>query len=239
MESVVKRIHRATFAVFCMTLALSSCTRSPEPLTAEDIVARCAEAMGGERGIEALRTLRFQLGSPNQAEPTLWEIERPNLVRKERMGNMTLVFDGNKAAFVVAPPNEDGTPGEPHLVDEADWHHFEMDIALYVPAFFDYPATYVDTTTVGGSLAQLLRVDLPMGGVVIYAVDAESFLPTKVSLPDWEYEVYLGDYAPVEGFTYFHKVWSNPDGADETVLENLKLNANIDRSRFEIPDSIR
>ena len=219
-------------------VAVASCGGTAESMTAEDIVARCAEAMGGDLGIQNLRTLRFELSSPER-EPTLWEIERPNLVRKERTGEMALVFDGSRVAYVVAPPNEDGSPAEPHLVDEAHWHHFEMDIALYVPAFFEYPATYVDTATVRGSPAHLLRVDLPMGGVVVYAVDAERFLPTRISLPDWGYDVYLGDYGAVEGFMYFHKVWSNPDGTDETVLESLELNPNLDAGRFEIPASIR
>lgn len=220
-------------------VTLSSCSDAAEQLTAEDIVARCAEAMGGEHGIETLRTLRFQLSAPNRPEPTMWEIERPNWVRKERIGDMVLVFDGSRAAFLQAPANEDGTPGVPNVVDQEHWHHFEMDIALYVPAFFEYAATYVDTTSVRGSAAHLLHVTLPMGGVVEYAIDAESFLPTKISLPDWGYDVFLDDYRDIAGYKYFHKVRSSADEDDTTSLENLVINVNLGQSRFAIPDSLR
>jgi hypothetical protein len=208
-------------------------------MTVAEIVAGSADAMGGEHNIDALRTLRFRLSSPNGLEPMLWEIVRPNLVRKERPGKLVLVFDGYRAAFLQAPPDDDGTPGEPHVIDREDWHHFEMDIALHVPAYFEYPATYEDTSTVRGSLAHLLRVQLPMGGVVVYAVDAESLLPTKIVLPAWEYERYVGDYRKVDGFTYFHKYWSGEDEADTTLIEELGLNTNIDHTRFTIPASIR
>jgi hypothetical protein len=238
-EKVVKKSHWKTLVVVFAAATLSSCARSAEPLTAEDIVARCAEAMGGEGGIQTLRTLSFRLSSPNRPQQLLWEIARPNFVRKERAGDLILVFDGNRAAFLQAPPNEDGTPGEPHVVDQADWHHFEMDIALYVPAFFDYPAAYVDTTSVNGSSAYLLQVDLPMGGVAAYAVDAESFLPTKVALPDWDYEIFPGDYREVGGFLYFHEYRTGADPENVTVLEDLEVNVELPADRFAIPSSLK
>lgn len=231
--------HRGiTLFVALAAVAGSSCSREPESLTAEDVVTRCAAAMGGDAGIETLRTLSFQIRSADNPQPMAWEIERPNMVRKQREGVLVLVFDGERAAFVEAPPDDDGTPGEPRVVNEEDWHHFEMDIALYVPAFFDYPATYVDTITVRGAISHLLQVDLPMGGVVQYAVDAASFLPSRVILPAWEYDRHLGDYREVGGLLYFHRYWSGDDEAGATEIEELQVNVNFEQGRFEIPEEL-
>jgi hypothetical protein len=239
VESILKKSLWIPLVATITAASVSACDRSGQPPTAEEIVANCAEAMGGEQGIQALKTLRFQLGSANQPQRWLWEIARPNFVRKERAGDLVLVFDGNKAAFLQAPPNDDGSPSEPHVVPEEEWHDFEMDIALYVPAFFDYPATYVDTISVNGAAAHLLQVNLPLGGVAAYAVDAESFLPLKVALPAWDYEIYLDDYREVGGYLYFHEYWTAADPENVTVLENLEVNVELPADRFTIPASLR
>jgi len=234
----VKRHYWTTSMVVVAVVTHSACERTAEPMTAEQIVASCAEAMGGEHGIESLRTLSFANRMATRPGSMLWEIDRPNLIRKEQPERLILAFDGHRAAFLQSPPNDDGTPAPPRMIVEEDWHHFEMDIALYVPAFFDYPVTSVDTTTVDGSPAHLLRVDLPMGGVAVYAVDAASFLPTKVILPDWDLERFLGGYRNVDGFTYFTRYWTGAGEADAVEMENLELNVALDASRFAIPESL-
>jgi hypothetical protein len=192
--------------------------------------------MGGSGHLETLKTLKFEYRSPGRDEFLKWEIIRPNLVRKEREGELVLLFDGQRAGFLEGPVQEDGTLEGPHLVPEEDWHHFEMDIALYIPAFFDHPAVHAGRTTVDGDPAHLLRVALPMGGIAVYAIDAESFLPIRVDLPDWDLQQRLGDFREVGGILYPHRFWSASDPSQVTVLENLEVNGELDRSRFVFPD---
>lgn len=209
----------------------------PNP-TAREIVVKCAEAMGGPSGFSAVKSLRFLLKPGDPARNIIWEIERPNKVRKERPETLVLVFDGNRAGFIKGPPNEDGSFPGPHLVPEDDWHHFEMDIALYVPAFFEYPAEFIGTEAVGDTNAHLLQVTLPMGARVIYAIDANTYLPVKISLPSWDYHVFLGDYAETDGITYFHSFWTNPDRTGATTLSDLEFNVDLGEERFAFPGGI-
>jgi hypothetical protein len=195
--------------------------------------------MGGSGHLETLRTLRFEYRSQGRDRPLKWEIIRPNLIRKEREGDIVLLFDGRRAGFLEGPVQEDGRPEGPHLVPEGDWHHFEMDIALYIPVFFDIPAEHVGRTTVDGDPAHLLRVTLPMGGVVVYAIDAESFLPVRVDLPGWDLQRRLGDFREVGGILYPHRFWDASDPTQVTVLEKLGVNVELDRTLFVFPAGIR
>jgi hypothetical protein len=212
--------------------------RSQE-LTPREIVSRSARAMAPSGNINDLRTLRFEALTPGQERPMTWEIIRPNLVRKEREGAFILLSDGSRAGWLAGPRLADGTLQGPHLVPPGDWHHFEMDVAIYVPAFLDYPAEYAGATTVEGSPAHLLRVTLPMGGVVVYAVHAESFLPIRVELPAWDYQRLTGDFRQVGGFLLPHRLWPPSDPSRAEVLRNVAVNADLDRGRFVFPAGIR
>jgi hypothetical protein len=149
-----------------------------------------------------------------------------------------LVFDGARAAFVEGPVLDDGSLDGPHLVSADHWHHFEMDIALYVPAFFDYPAEFRGMTVVEGRNAYILHVNLPMGGEVVYWVDAESYLPIGVSLPDWELERAFGEWEKVGGYLLPRAFWAPSSPNDVTHLEHLEVNADLDDSRFRLPDGL-
>jgi hypothetical protein len=212
---------------------------SAQDITAAEVASRCAEAMGGEEGADGIRSLRFLLRRTDSARNIYWEIERPNKVRKERPGQLVLVFDGERAGFLEGPPREDGTLEGPHLVSEEDWHHFEMDIALFIPAFFDYTPEYLGRETTQGRPAHVLRVVLPMGGEALYWVDAETFLPHKVTLPDWGLEQFLGDWEEVDGITYFRSYWNSPDQSDLTRLDELRINEALPLDRFALPPDIR
>jgi hypothetical protein len=152
---------------------------SAQELSLEEIVNRCAQPMGGSGNLESLETLRFEHRSLGSDVSTKWEIVRPNVVRKEREGEWVLLFDGYRAGYLEGPVREDGTKEGAHLLSEDHWKDFEMDMALYVPAFFDHPAEYEDAEVIDEKDAHLLRVTLPLGMVVEYAIDAESFLPIR------------------------------------------------------------
>jgi|TARA_Y100000310_G_C20588140_1_gene766536 hypothetical protein len=198
--------------------------------SADTIVAEVVQAMGGTGRLEALRTLRFEYSAHGPGNPATWEIVRPNLVRKEIAGEFILIFDGHRAGF-LQKHREDGTYANPYLVPKEDWHHFEMDIALWVPAFLDYAASYAGKTDVDGHPAYLLTVSLPMGGDAAYVIDAQTFLPVRVDLPDWGLQRRQGDFREVEGFLFPHRFWDASNPANVTVLENLKVNQVLDRNQ--------
>lgn len=227
---------------FCALAAITVLGASPlasQDVSVQDVVARCARAMAPAGNTKDLRTLRFETLTPGRDRGLKWEIIRPNLVRKEREGALVLLFDGRRAGYLEGPRLPDGTLQGPHLVPQAAWHDFEMDIAIYIPAFFDFPAEYAGRTTVDGSPAHLLRVTLPMGGVVVYAIHAESFLPIRVELPEWGFQQNMGDFRAVGGFLLAHRYWAAANPAELTVLQDVAVNADLARGRFIFPAGIR
>jgi len=99
-----------------------------------------------------------------------------------------------------------------------------MDIALVIPAFFDHAPEYLGREMTEGRLAYVLRVVLPMGGEARYWIDAETFLPHKVSLPDWDYEQFLGDWeveeTPILPSEPSHRT---PTPPRNRVLQSLRM----------------
>lgn len=210
-----------------------------QEVSARDIVARCARAVAGSRDIADLRTLRLEAVPQGQAHGETWEIIRPNLVRREVTGAFVLLFDGRRAGYLQGPRLPDGTLQGPHLVPSDTYYHFEMDIAIHWPAFFEYPSEYAGLTTVDGSAAHLLRVRLPGGGAVVYAIHAESFLPIRVELPEWNYRRQMGDFRPEGGFVLPHRVWDPSTPSQVEILRDVTVNANLERSRFAFPADVR
>ncbi len=113
-----------------------------------------------------------------------------------------------------------------------------MDIALYVSAFLDFETTYAGQTVVDGSPAHLLRVILPMGGVVIYAVDASSYLPVRVDLPEWGVHQRLGDFQLANGVLYPARIWNASDASGASVVKKISVNTDVNRDRFTVPEDI-
>jgi hypothetical protein len=55
---------------------------------------------------------------------------------------LTLVFDGKHAAIIDQLKAEKDEPGGLELVDPVFLSHFEVDIAMAFPAFFEYPSKF-------------------------------------------------------------------------------------------------
>ncbi len=204
-------------------------------VTLDEIIARSGEAMGYGEGFQELKKLRFQLHSDGKDGVTNWEISRPNLVRKEWDRGVVLVSDGDRAAFLAGPRDDNGDLKGPHMIPEEDWHHFEMDIALYIPAYFEYPAELVETTEYEGHSVHRISVKLPLGGMVIYLVDGKTFLPVNIRLPSWKYEIEPENWIEVDGFKVYRTARSPSHPDHGSTLENVEVNPELNPARFAIP----
>lgn len=227
------RILTATSLAACVTICQGI---GAGDLGVQTIVDRCGKALGVSSDSQALQTLSFVRRSGDPTRDEYWEIRRPNLVRRTRPERFVLVFDGQRAGFLEGPPEEDGTLRGPHLLPAEHWPHFEIDIALYFPAFFDTPAVYKGLATVEGTTAHLLEVNLPLGGRVLYWLDVESSLPIKVAVPDWELEMIFGDWTEVEGFKVPQTCWDPSKPNDIAHLEEWKVNVDLGMDRFATPE---
>ncbi|UCD73839.1 MAG: hypothetical protein JSV91_08565 [Phycisphaerales bacterium] len=224
------------FACACICL-LASCQQ--QPMTAERLVSKCAAAMGGPNKIDSLKTMRIAQKFPDHSGLIRYEIKRPNRVR---MGN-NLVFDGKRASWLRGT-KADGTPRLPELVPQEEWKDFEMDIAWYVPAFFDYPAEYLGEETVDNIETYKLQVTLPLGAIVTYNLDTATFLIHQVSShvvvsdKEYQYDRMYSDYRMLDGILYpYAFTYAGRDGVTvlTATMVELEFNVPLEDERFAIP----
>lgn len=206
------------------------------PLTAERLIEECAEAMGGIDKIDSLETMRVTQRFPDHAGLIHYEIKRPNLVR---LGD-NLVFDGERGSWLEGK-NPEGTL----LVSEEEWKDFEVDIAWYVPAFFDYPAEYVGTETLDNIETYKLQVQLPLGASMTYYLDAQTYLVHKATayftIGDAEFqpERVYSDYQLRDGILYPHAfTYQGRDGVFTATMINLEFNIPLEDDRFSLPKEV-
>ncbi len=212
---------------------------------AEEIVAACAEALGGSAAIDAVRTLRLTYRLPDHGGgAAVLEIRRPNRLR---IGDLA-VFDGTRAALLDRPPLADGTERPAELLDAGEWPDFEMQIGWFFPAFLDYPSEYGGIEVIEGIETHKLDVRLPLGVRLTYFIDAATSLPLMLEShvlldgKDHRYSKFFGDYRETAGILYprTYTYYSFHVRQMFTVaIDELEINLPLDETRFAIPARVR
>jgi hypothetical protein len=237
------RGHSVSATTVVVSLLLAACGQP----TAEQIVARTAEAMAGDVRIDDVRNVRIGMTYPDHEYPVVSEIGRPNRMRTEGVGRYVLVFDGERGAFLEQLPAEDGTPQGPALIDAAYGRDLELDIAFLFPAFFDHSSEYLGRELVDGVETHKLGVTLPLGIRTTYFIDATTYLPLKViaevTVDGTAYRPgrVFHEYADQGGVRYPRTVvhWWLEDQVDTAVVDLVEVNAALGEDRFVIPPGIR
>jgi len=230
-------------AVLLLAAAVASGGGASEPATRDEIVARCAEALGGADRIAAVRTLRFEVSYADTNIVQRIEIARPNRIRSE--GNAVLVFDGARAAFLKGAPSTNGRDPGVQLVEAEAWRDFEVDIAFLFPAFFDYPGEYAGLDTLDAQTFHKIVVALPMGIRMTYFLDAGTFLPRRI-VADFPYggvvyhpERMVDDYRETGGVLFPRAFTSSGWGLrGAATVTSLELNVSLNDERFTLPSSL-
>lgn len=228
-----------TFAFFI------SINSQDKNIAKEEIINKAWKAMFGDLKNEDIKSIYVEGYFHGREVPNKTTTKRPNLFRNE-VSSGILVFDSERAAWAKRSPDEDGNLREGEILEEYHWMHFEVDIALYFPAFFEYESELGGVVDVDGSDSYEIFVRLPMGGRTIYYVDAESYLITKRAVnysmdEDADYWInnmmdyigYNGILFPA-GFTYEGK-----DGQEEGIYKNVKFNIEPKDEIFQIPEELK
>lgn len=208
--------------------------------TTTAVVAGCAKAMGGEGRIRALRTLRVEVVYTDHGDkPIVYEIRRPNRYRIESPGRYVTRFDGRQASR----QRLDRTPlAPPVLMRAAEMADVDLEIAWLVPAFFDYPAESLGAMEVSGRRCHQLRVTLPLGATVTYAIDTDTFLIHQISVDatvdgtPFHAERQWTAYREVDGLRYPGAItYQGRDRAVKTALIRAVVwNPSLPDSRFVV-----
>jgi predicted aspartyl protease len=168
------------------------------------------------------------------------EIKRPNRIRSE--AHYILVFNGKRAGYLKGAPSADGKDPGATLLPVEEGRDFEVDIAFWFPAFFDYPAEYMGLETVEGKASHKIGVVLPMGIRMIYLLDARTFLPARImaEIPSggetYRCEHVVGNYERTNGLLFPRTSTADSWGPKgRATITSVEVNVPLGDDRFEVP----
>jgi len=221
--------------------------------TANDIIARYVERVGGTDRIRAVSTLRRTgtLTSPSGREAVVVrESKRPGKVREEfSLQGMTGInaYDG-ATGWKVSPfqgKKDPETLGEEELkaiVEDADF-----DDPLIDAAAKGNQVESLGKDEFEGTDTYKLRVVLKDGDVRTYFMDADSYVPIKIETKrtirgaDQETETVLGDYKEVNGWLLPFSLETgakNSEAKSKITYQRIEANVPIDDARFAPPTAL-
>jgi hypothetical protein len=237
------------------TLALSAApllAQAPAaaPPSADEIVGRYVEKVGGIAKIEAVKTLKrsgkFRGGGGFEA--TFVQLnKRPDFVREEiTYQGMTGInaWDG-KTGWKIDPfgGKKDPEPlGEDELKDIIEDSVFDSQLIHYREKGNRIDVAGIEP--VEGSDTWKLKVTLKNGDVSEYYIDTEDFVPIKIEYKrmirgaEQVADVYLGDYKAVDGWYLPHSVEQGRPGSSQRssiVYQKIEANVPMDDSLFAKP----
>lgn len=216
-----------------------------ERTAAASIIAKCAEAMGGEEAIRAIRTLRAEVVyADHGSSPVLHEIRRPNMIRTERAGEYLSLFDGRSGVLLKFDPARPGQPPVRQELPAEAAKGFETDLVWFFPGFFDYPTEYAGVVESNGVKCHKLVATWPLGTRAEYLVDAQTYLVRTIALNEtfqgqtFHMEREWLDLKPAQGILYPSRMTYPARGGKQAVAEIRKVEFNpvLSEDRFRFPE---
>jgi outer membrane lipoprotein-sorting protein len=219
--------------------------------TADEIVAKHIEAMGGLEKLKSVKSVRMtgrMTVGPGIEAPVTMEVKRPNSMRMDftvqgMVGSQA--YDG-KVGWTLMPFGGSKVPQQ-MAGDELQMAAEQADID---GPLVDYKAKgntveLLGKETVEGAEAYKLKVTLKSGVVRTMYIDAEHFLQVKeeskrtIRGTEIDGETIFGDYKEVGGLMLPHSIDSGQKGSPQRqklVVEKIELNVPIDDARFKMPE---
>ncbi len=220
--------------------------------TADSIIAKYIEAIGGSARILAVQSLRRTgryTGGGGFEAVVVQENKRPNSVREEfSIQGMTGInaYDGHEGWKIEPWQGK----RDPEALGEEEMHGI-LDDADFDGPLVNYQAKgnrveYQGIEQVEGSDAYKLKVTRPNGDVSFFYLDTEYYVPIRIDTQRMirgapqEFETSLGDYKRVAGVYVPFSSESGSKGsssADRSKITYDKIEANVplENTRFARP----
>jgi len=235
-------------AALALVLVLAACGTGAE--TVDEVVGQYLQARGGAERLRGVRTLRMSgsVSLPGIEAPLVLELKRPDKVRTEFTveGRQSLrAYDGRQAWLLPPVP---GAPPQPVPPDQAAELKAQADVDL---------SPLVDSEAKGFTVELSGREALPGGEawkLVVSGgaepprtlfVDVGSHLVVRTEEvrtlegKEVRFATEVGDYRPVDGLFYPHRLRSGPADAPETwqtvEIDRIDVNPPLDDARFSPP----
>lgn len=229
-------------------LLLPAAAQEP-PLTANQIVEKHVEAIGGIQKLNAIHTLvvtgKASILGQTEA-PLVIQVKRPNRMRLEityQGKKVVQAFDGT-TAWVINPLVDP----EPRESSDDDTRAAQESSDFIGGNLVDYKSkgntvSLVDREEIDGIAVYKLKITKKGGSVEYDYLDAKSFLPVKTEGKRIQfgqqvlYESRIADYKPVEGvlMPFSMKQLVNGRLAMLITIEKMDANVPVDEAVFQMP----
>ena len=218
--------------------------------TADDIVNKNMQAMGGVDKLKAVKSVRMtgtMTVGPGMEAPVMLEMKRPNMMRIDiSLQGMTgtQAYDGT-SGWSLMPFGGSKAP-QPMSADDAKLaaEQADMDGPLMDYKAKGHTVELLGKEPVEGADTYKLKLTKKDGDVTIYYIDAEHFLVIKQEArrtlrgTEIESETIVGDYKEVDGMMMAHSIDAGVKGQpmrQKLTLSAIEVNVPIDDARFKMP----
>lgn len=241
-------MHRSFLAGPMVLLFLFTFTASAQ--TADEIVAKYIQKIGGIQKLTAIKSIRTTgkfMGGGGFEAMIVTEKKRPNSVRQDfSLQGMTAVnaYDG-KNGWKINPfegKKDAESLGEEELKQVIEDSDFDGPLVNY--AAKGNKVEFVGRDEYEGSDVYKLKVTLANGTVKFFFMDTDYFVPIKIETKqinrgtEYESETVFGDYKEAGGvyfpFSIESGVKGSPNRATVNVLK-IEIDPKLDDSRFAMP----
>jgi len=232
------------------TALLLSATPVEAPLTADQIVQKHVEALGGMAKLNAIQTLvvtgKASILGQTEAPLTI-QVKRPNQLRLEidfQGRKIVQAFDG-VTAWTLNPM----IGAEPKQSSEEDTRAAQESSDFIGGNLVDYKSkgnsvALVDKEEIEGAAVFKLKIVKKNGSVEYDYLDGKSFLPVKTEGRRRQlgqeilYESKIANYKPVEGVLMPFSLTQLVNGrlAMEITVEKMEANVPLDGAVFKMPE---
>jgi hypothetical protein len=219
-------------------------------ISADELIEKYIKAIGGKEKLEKVTSRRMTgkaVFGPGIESATTYESKRPNKVRIEfsfQGMTGTQAFDGQTGWSIMpfggkTDPEKMSADQLKEVEDEAD-----MDGPLVDYKKKGHQIEVVGKEDLEGSPAYKLKLTKKNGDVEHYFLDAEKYLPLKVSGKhkfqgtEMEMETILGDYKSVDGLMLAHSIQNRAAQSGpgmSFVVDKVEHNVSLSDDRFSMP----
>ncbi len=233
--------------VVCVAFCWPVAAGADEPKTADEVIAKYIEAIGGRAKLDSVKSLRMTgkaTGMGGMEVPLAVEFKRPKKVRVEfTVQGMTGVqaFDGTTGWFIMPFMGKNDPEKMPPDMVEAieDQGNFEGPLVDYKKK--GHKVELVGKEDFEGSEVYKLKVTKKNGNVEYHFLDAEYYIPLQMkgkrSFQGTEVEMttIFGDYKEVDGLLLAHSIKQGGMAGDMT-FEKIELDVKLSDDRFTMPE---
>lgn len=232
-----------------IAFAFLLCTAPLFAQTADELIAKNLQAMGGIDKINAIKTLRMS-GRTQQDDFTAdvgLEWKAPEMIRETfTVQGMSQIqaYDGT-SGWQISP--FEGRR-DPEMLGEEDTRDLVEDAGLFDP-LVDYQAKgstveYLGMSTIDGDDAYKLKVTLKNGDILYYYLDPDTYMGIRIDREQFirgalrESVEGLGSYKLVNGVYFPYSIERgskrNPS-AEKVTLDKIEANLELPDSTFKMP----